>query len=240
MERKEPPWYRLLWKQHLLFAALATVTWGWLLLAACFAIPYGIAKLIGADTAEGSTGLSLVLAAGAALSLLAGYCLGYLTGHDERSQQTHRDDFRVRNEFQEEYRRDVADLQEQAQRQRRGELAEAAVMARQLERATFRCRICPGFSDFIYEDDGDVYGLCKECDALIQSSQRIKLVPRRAERLAELTGTNEVGPELMAAAATELTTVARGKIDRRPHDSWASRMEQFDTDETLVPRSWEL
>ncbi len=238
MERQEPPWYRVLGSRHLAYMALATVTWGWLLLLPCFGIPYGLAVLFGVDVSAGSSGLTAVLIVGSLLSLLSWFCVGYSVGRDDRGREAHYDEYRTRNQVGGEYQRDVSDLQEQARTQRRRQFAETGDLARRLESATLRCRICPGFSALIYNERGDVYGVCNECDELIRSDQRGKLIARRAERLAELIGLETASSGLLQAAGHELAGVGRGKIDRVPHSFWSEREMEFDPNETLEPKSW--
>lgn len=237
----------MLWQQHSLIALLSAAVWGWLLLLPALGVAYGVAKLFGGELDSAGPATNLTLWGAGVLALFFGYCVGYVSGYAKKEDEAGREDYRTRFEFEEIYQRDIADLQHQAEKQWKASNKEVQKLAAQLESATLVCRLCAELSEFLYrEGDGSaVYGICAECDRMIQSGQRMNLIPRVTRRLAERMGIDPSDATLRTFAKFEVLPftlpdgLAREKVDRGPHDI----SEQFydgehAEDHHLIPKSW--
>jgi len=237
----------LLWQQHSLIALLGAVVWGWLLLLPALGVAYGVIKLFGGELDSVGSATNLMLWGAGVLALFFGYCVGYISGYAKREDEASWESYRTRADFEETYRRDIADLQDQAERQQKGLDKEIQKLAAQLESATLVCRVCAELSEFLYrEADGSaVYGLCAECDRIIQSSQRMNLISRATRQLAERTGidpsdaTLRTLARLDAMAFTIPDGLSQGKVDRGPHNiSEQFYGGEYAEDHHLIPKSW--
>lgn len=249
MEKKNrPPWYRLLWNTETFAALLGTAVWGWLLLIPALGIAVGVVTLFGGSPADvKDTGTRFVVWLMGALSLFFGYCIGYVTGYDKKRDEAAWEDYSARSDFEETYQQDIADLQGQAEQQRKSLSKEVKSLSVQLETATIQCRVCGAFSEFLYrERDGSaVYGICGPCDRLIQSGERINLIPRVVQSLSERSGIDPSDRTLGKLAQLDVAhfTIPNGlaqeRVERVPHELPIPEYDDFyDDDHRLTPKSW--
>lgn len=237
----------MLWQQHSLLALLGAAVWGWLLLLPALGVAYGVAKLLGGELDSVGSATNLMLWGAGVLALFFGYCVGYVSGYAKKEDEAGWEGYRTRSEFEETYRRDIADLQHQAEKQWKASNKEVQKLAAQLESATLVCRVCAELSEFLYrEGDGSaVYGICAECDRMIQSGQRVNLISRATRRLAGRMGIDTSDATLRAFAKFEamaFTTpngLAREKVDRGPHNISEQFYDgEYAEDHQLIPKSW--
>lgn len=222
MKEDRRRWLRILWSNETAVAFLGSFVWGWLLLVPALGIiAYGIVSLLGVDAVW-----ALWLAG--CLALFLGYCVGFLSGNESRGE-AERDSYRKESEFGDAYRRDIYDLQSQAEKQRELMSKEILQLSVQLEAATRECTICAEPSAFIYKGDHSsvVCGVCGECDRLIQAGQRMKLIPRaaRSRLRAGLMGIDPADPTLR-------------RIERDPRHFSDQFYDRIAEDQSLTPKSW--
>lgn len=237
----------MLWQQHSLIALLGAAVWGWVLLLPALGVAYGITKLFGGELDSAGSATNLMLWGAGVLALFFGYCVGYVTGYAKKEDEAGWEGYRTRSKFEETYRNDIADLQDQAEKQRKALNNEVQKLAVQLESATLLCKVCAELSEFLYrEGDGStVYGICAECDRLIQSGQRMNLISRATRRLAERTGIDPSDASLRAFAKFEAMAftipdgLAQGKVNRGPHNFSEQFYDgKYAEGHRLTPKSW--
>lgn len=238
MERKEKPWYRILWTSETTLAFGGAFMWGWVLLLPALAIAVGVVSLFGSVADVKDTDTRIALWGAGALSLFFGYCVGYLSGYGERGKEAKYEGYRTQSGFEEIYRRDISDLQGQVEHEQSELSKRIWELAAQVEGATSECGICGYPSKFIYDAGRwkSVMGICGTCDELIQMSQRMKLVPRRAAYFERKTGISPTDKNLLRLIATELPELGGDKVRRLSHAVVNGLPDE--PGEFLTPKSW--
>lgn len=221
----DPPWYRLLWDEETFIATAVFVMWGWLLLLPAVLLAYGITRLFGGHPSTVNTAMTLMLWGAGVLVLLIGRCIGYVAGYWKRTGLAETEIGGSRWQAE----REVAAVQTKGSEETTQVVREAEKLAERLGVATSQCAVCRHPSKFIYDDNRRfVYGVCEECDRLIQSNQREAVMSRYTETLA-LGGHWDL--DRRAEMSGIAMAVASRKMKRMLHPGTASQ----DDDGSALP-----